>query len=90
MRLAVAERARQDLARIWDFNLQRNEQWAEKVQRRLIERAMSLLVAPASGRAVIGTGLRRLSVPDIQYVIDYRHHSEVVQIMRIRSTREVR
>jgi plasmid stabilization system protein ParE len=78
------------LARIWDFNMQRSEQWAERVQRRLIERAMSLVIAPNSGRRLIGTGLRRLSVPDIQYVIDYRHHSEVVQVMRIRSTREVR
>jgi plasmid stabilization system protein ParE len=90
VRLAVAERARQDLVRIWEFNRQHSEQWAERVQRRLIERAMRLLVAPNSGRRLIGTGLRRLSVPDIQYVIDYRHDSEVVQIMRIRHTREIK
>jgi plasmid stabilization system protein ParE len=90
VRLAVAERAREDLARIWDFNIQRSEQWAERVQRRLIERALSLLIAPNSGRRLVGTDLRRLSVPDIRYVMDYPHDSEVVQIMRIRSTREVR
>jgi plasmid stabilization system protein ParE len=90
VRLAIAKRAREDLARIWDFNLQRSDRWAEKVQRRLMERAMGLLVAPRSGRQITKAGIRRLSVPDIQYVIDYRQDSEVLQIMRIRHSREIR
>jgi plasmid stabilization system protein ParE len=90
VRLAIAKRARADLARIWDFNMQRSDRWAEKVHRRLMERALGLLVVPRSGRKIKKAGIRRLSVPDIQYVIDYRHDPEVVQIMRIRSTREIR
>ena len=90
MRLGIAKRAREDLARIWDFNLQRSDRSAEKVQLRLLERAMGLLVAPRSGRQITKAGIRRLSVPDIQYVIDYRQDSEVVQIMRIRHSREIR
>jgi plasmid stabilization system protein ParE len=90
VRLVLAERAREDLARIWDFNVKRSERWAEKVQQRLIERALGLIAAPRSGRRITKEGVRRLSVPDIQYVIDYRHDSEVIQIMRIQSTREIR
>ena len=90
MRLAISKRAREDLARIWDFNMQRSDRWAEKVHLRLMERALGLVVAPGSGRRIRKAGIRRLSVPDIQYVIDYRHDPEVVQIMRFRHTREIK
>ena len=89
MRLSFGERARNDLARIWDFNAQRSEAWAEKVQRRLVQRASGLLGAPRSGRKITKAGIRRMSVPDIQYVIDYRLKVDVIEIVRIRSTREI-
>ena len=63
---------------------------AEKVQRRLLERVNGLLVTPNVGRKLTKGGVRRLSVPDIQYVIDYRLGSDVVQIIRIHSAREIR
>jgi plasmid stabilization system protein ParE len=90
VRLGLSERARDDLARIWDFNLQRSERWAEKVQLRLIERAMALLVAPHTGPQITKAGIRRLSVPDIQYVIDYQPFDDFITVVRIRSTREIR
>jgi plasmid stabilization system protein ParE len=90
VRLGLSERARDDLARIWDFNLHLSERWAEKVQLRLIEVAMGLLVAPRRGRQITKAGIRRLSVPDIQYVIDYQPFDDLITVVRIRSTREVR
>jgi len=57
-----------DLARIADFNLSRSEEWADKVQVRLLDRGDSLGDRPYSGRPLGGT-LRALSVPDVQYVL---------------------
>jgi plasmid stabilization system protein ParE len=90
VRLSFAARARGDLARLWTFNVERSEHWALKVQRRLEERAEQLLVAPYAGRTITRAGVRRVSLPDIQYVIDYRLTGELVEIIRIQSTREIR
>lgn len=91
MRLDVKLVARRDLERIYDFNLERGKPWAEKVERRLDQRISDLLVTPNIGRPVAASsGVKRLSVADIQYVIDYEVAGDSVRILRVRHTREIR
>ncbi len=90
MRLVIKAEAEDDLARIHEFNLERSESWADKVEQRLLDRAEALLGAPWVGRAISKAGLRRLSVTDIQYVIDYRVLDDAVEVARFQSTREIR
>lgn len=90
MRIQIAGRALEDLVRRHDFNHERGEDWAGRVEDRLFERMNSLVTTPFTGRVTGRSGVRRLSVPDIQYVIDYRVRHDLVQILRIRSTREMR
>ena len=89
MRVLVVEVAEQDLGRIYDFNLCRSIDWADKVERRLIERARALALNPHVGRLTTREGVRRLSVTDVQYVIDYRIAGDAVEILRFQSTREI-
>ena len=89
MRLEIRATARADLARIFVFNAQRNMDWAERVESRLLQRAEALAAAPHVGRATAEPGVRRLSVPDIQYVMDYRIAGSCVRILRIYNTREI-
>jgi plasmid stabilization system protein ParE len=88
--LEIKSEAREDLARIFEFNLQRSERWAQRVEDRLLDRCEALLLTPRIGRLTEREGLRQLSVPDIQYVIDYQPFEDRVSIVRIRSTREIR
>ena len=88
MHLGWREEALDDLDRIFEFNLERSESLATKVERRLIERAQALAITPRLGRALQDAGAFRLSVTDIQYVIDYELAEDQVLIVRIRSTRE--
>ena len=90
MRLKWREEALDDLDRIFEFNAERSETLAIKVEWRLTERAQALTMTPHLGRALEGVGAFRLSVTDIQYVIDYELAEDSVQIARIRSTREIR
>lgn len=90
MRLRWRKEALDDLDRIFEFNAERSEALAMKVERRLTERAQALTMAPHLGWALQGVGAFRLSVTDIQYVIDYELVDNLVQIARIRSTREIR
>lgn len=76
-----------DLVRIAEFNLSRSEEWADKVQDRLLERGDALGDRPFSGRPLGGT-LRALSVPDVQYVLFHTVKDEEVRILWVRSTRE--
>lgn len=82
------EPARADLARIFEFNLTWSYDWAVQVDDRLIERGSSLALMPQLGRRA-GT-VMRLSVTDIQYVIDYEVTSDRIRILRLQSTREIR
>jgi plasmid stabilization system protein ParE len=84
------EEALDDLDRIFEFNAERSEALAMKIERRLTDRAQALTIAPHIGRALQQRGAFRLSVTDIQYVIDYELAEDVVLIARIRSTREIR
>jgi len=85
-----AELAQADLRRIFAFNLQRTLEWALRVDARLSDRGEWLGQFPYAGRAIPGTKLRRLSVPDIQYVITYRLDGSGVTVLRIHATREIR
>ncbi len=79
------------MERIYDFNLERGKPWAEKVERRLDQRISDLLATPNIGRPVAASsGVKRLSVADIQYVIDYELAEDSVRILRGRHAREVR
>lgn len=90
MRLEFKSEAEDDLARIFDFNVQHSEPWARRVEDRLLDRCGALLRSPHIGRLGEGAGMRQLSVTDIQYVIDYELAEDLVLIVRIRSTREIR
>jgi plasmid stabilization system protein ParE len=79
-----------DLQRIFSFNAAKSEPFAVRVERRLLERAQALAATPQLGRSTDREGIMRLSVTDIQYVIDYRRFEDRVSIVRIRSTREIR
>lgn len=89
MRLEVTVLAEVDFARVYDFNLTRSEAWADRVQDRLLERAKALLVTPEMGRPLGRSRTKRLSIPDIQYVIDYEVQNDAIRILQIRSTREI-
>lgn len=90
MELEWSESARADLARIFEFNLQKSFAWAVRVDARLIERAYTLTRMPRLGRPHGEAGLFRLSVTDIQYIIDYEVAGDRIGILQILSTREVR
>jgi plasmid stabilization system protein ParE len=90
VRLDISDGARDDLARIYVFNFERSEPWADRVQARLEERCQALTHTPRIGRPLPDSGHRRLSVTDIQYVIDYRVTDTVVEILRFQHTREIR
>jgi plasmid stabilization system protein ParE len=85
-----SDEAQVDLARIFDFNLGWSETWAMRVDARLVERAEALGGFPLMGRRADEKDLRRLSVPDIQYVIFYRVTQDQVSIAHIYNTRENR
>ena len=89
MGLEFKAEAEDDLARIFQFNMQRSEAWALRVESRLLDRCEALLSTPHLGRALPETNAFRLSVTDIQYVIDYELADNLVVIMRIRHTREI-
>jgi plasmid stabilization system protein ParE len=90
VRLEWREEALDDLDRIFEFNSDHSEPMAMKVERRLAERAQALARTPYLGRPAAGVGVRRLSVTDIQYVIDYELAEDLVVILRVRSAREIR
>jgi plasmid stabilization system protein ParE len=90
VRLGWRKEALDDLDRIFEFNAERSQALATKVERRLTERAQALTIAPHLGRPLADSGAFRLSVTDIQYVIDYELAEDWVRIARIRSTREIR
>jgi plasmid stabilization system protein ParE len=89
VRLTWRPEALDDLQRIFAFNARRSEAYAVRVERKLLERVQAIAATPQLGRAVNPPGLRRLSVTDIQYVIDYQPFADRVSIVRIRNSREV-
>lgn len=89
MRFYLSAEAEEDFQRIYSFNLERSLAWADRVERRLLERIWALASAPLSGRPYTRGEVRRVSVADIQYVIDYRVMAAAIEIMRVQSTREV-
>jgi plasmid stabilization system protein ParE len=90
VRVVWTEPASADLQRIFEFNLARSFEWAERVDSRLRERGNALSAFPYSGHPVGGSRVRALSLPDIQYVINYRLDGDMVTVLRVQSTREIR
>jgi plasmid stabilization system protein ParE len=90
VRLGWRREALDDLDRIFEFNSDRSEALAMKMERRLAERVLALEQSPYLGRSLKDAGMRRLSVTDIQYVIDYELAEDLVVIVRVRSAREIR
>ena len=90
MRLGWRREALDDLDRIFEFNSERPDALATKLERRLTEPAQASTLSPYLGRPLQDVGMRRVSMTDIQYVIDYELAEDLVLIARIRSTRENR
>ena len=90
MRCHLSAEAEADFERIYIFNIQRSLDWAERVERRLLARIRALAQTPSVGRPHREEGTRRLSIADIQYVIDYRVMPGAIEILRIQSSREIR
>jgi plasmid stabilization system protein ParE len=89
VRLELSPAAEADLQRIFEFNERLSLPWAEKVEDRIWARASSLIQTPFIGRPTDRPGVRRLSMPDIQYVLDYRIEADRIRMLRIYSTREI-
>jgi plasmid stabilization system protein ParE len=90
VQVELSAKAERDLTRIYDFNLARSVEWAQRVNQRLLDRSRSLAFAPFVGRPYRPSGVRQVSLTDIQYVIDYRPRADVIEILRFRSAREIR
>jgi len=56
----------------------------------LVTRIRALARTPYIGRPYREEGTRRLSIADIQYVIDYRIMPGAIEILRVQSSREIR
>lgn len=70
------------------FLAERDVRYADKVEAQLQTRVSILAQFPTLGRSVPGTPIRRLSLTDLQYVIDYEVADDHVLIARARSTRQ--
>ena len=88
MNIKWSRTARDDQQRIWLFLAERSAAYADMVEARTESRVRSLADFPRLGRVFAGTTIRRLSVGEIQYVIDYELADEDIRILRVRSTRE--
>lgn len=67
-----------------------SEGHAARVDARLLERADALERTPGMGKPVGSSGLRVLSIVDIQYVITYALVDDRITIFRVHHTRENR
>jgi plasmid stabilization system protein ParE len=90
VRFHLSAEAEADIERIYIFNIERSLDWAERVERRLLARIRALSQTPSVGRPYREEGTRRLSIADIQYVIDYRIMPGAIEILRVQSSREIR
>ena len=68
---------------IWDALADRSVGYADRVETRLEARAGKLAAIPFQGRPIGRTGRRRLSIPDIQYILVYRVEDDVIRILRV-------
>jgi len=90
MAVEWARSARRDLARIFAFNEGFSEDYARRVDRRLLERAGKLDANPYMGRPIGDGPFRQLSVTDVQYVMIDAVTRAGVRILSIHHTRESR
>ena len=90
MHFHLSAQAEADFERIYALNIGRSLDWADRVEHRLVTRIRDLARTPYIGRPYREDGTRRLSIADIQYVIDYRIMPGAIEILRVQSSREVR
>lgn len=78
-----------DLDRIASFNEEFSQTWARRVHHRITQRCASLTSLPFQGSPADGS-MRKLSIPDVQYVVLYEPTDDNVTIHRVWSTRQNR
>lgn len=90
MRVRWTPRADADVQRLWLFAADRDVDRADRLERELRHRATLLAQFPRLGHPVGDTGLREMSLVNIQCVIRYRVTDDEVLILRVHHTRENR
>lgn len=90
MRLRWTTGALADLESHWQFLAERSVDHADRVEARINDRADALKRFPYLGRLDKRTGTRFLSIPDIQFLIDYRIDDDEVRILQVWSTKQDR
>ncbi|CAO4156528.1 type II toxin-antitoxin system RelE/ParE family toxin [Methylorubrum thiocyanatum] len=87
MKLRLSARASDDLSSIAAYLAARDPQAAYHVEQQLADALRRLLDHPKAGRPV-GSGLRRLAVPRLPYLIYYRvdEAADAVGVVTIRHT----
>ena len=79
-----------DLETQWQYLAERSVDHADRVEARINDRAGALKRFPYLGRLDKRSGTRFLSIPDIQFLIDYRIDDDEVRILQVWSTRQDR
>jgi plasmid stabilization system protein ParE len=90
LRLRWTTGALADLENHWQFLAERSVDHADRVEARINDRADTLKRFPYLGRLDKRTGTRFLSIPDIQFLIDYHIDDDEVRILQVWSTRQGR
>lgn len=75
--------AQSDLENIFDYISQDNPQAAYKLYEEIIYKVEALIEFPYSGRPGRVQNTREKIISDLAYVIIYRVHKEMVQVLRI-------
>jgi toxin ParE1/3/4 len=90
LKLIWSRQALKEREAIWQFLAEANVAYADRVEARIVTRTDRLLAAPFQGSPVARTDQRKLSIPDIQYVIVYRVEDNAIRILRIWATSQDR
>ena len=86
-RTAWAPLAQADLARIDDFNIRHDPDFADRVGRLAIAAGNFLTEFPAAG-PIVDRNERKWRVPETDYILIYRIVPEGIDILRVYHTRE--
>lgn len=86
LKLIWSQQALKEREAIWQFLAEVNVAYDDKVEARIVARTERLPVAPFQGSPIGKTDQRKLSMPDIQYVIAYRIEDDAIRILRLWST----
>ena len=84
MRIEWAPQALEDLASLYAFIAQDNPLAARRMVQRIVEAVETLLPEhPHIGRAGRVPGTRELAIADTPYVVPYRVHHSVLQVLAV-------